>query len=103
MLPGLLGVLLYVPERVGHAAYIFILAGKILLFEWMKNRKTSCLTCLLVFLSDKSDISELSSVLFVILGVIAFLRFIRRRNNNNKVTTTKKEKEKNPSVRGFGE
>lgn len=79
MLPGLLGVLLYVPERVGRAACIFILAGKILLFEWMKNRKTSCLTCLLVFLSDKSDISELSSVLFVILGVIALLRFIRRR------------------------
>lgn len=99
MLPGLLGVLLYVPERVGHAACIFILAGKILLFEWMKNRKTSCLTCLLVFLSDKSDISELSSVLFVILGVIALLRFIRRR----KKKTTRKEKEKNPSVRGFGE
>lgn len=79
MLPGLLGVLLYAPERVGHAACVFILAGKILLFEWMKNRKMSCLTCLLVFLSDKSDISELSSFLFVIFRVIALLRFIRRR------------------------
>lgn len=80
-------MLLRVPKHVGSAAWVFVLAGKILLFEWMKNRKKSCLTRLLVFLSHKSVISELSRFLFVILRVIALLRVIRKKRKRKEKKT----------------